>query len=218
MRILITKYSNPLPPKLWERYLHMLPVSWHNKALKFIRWQDQHAFVLGKILIHRGMNDLGYSSFNFREIKLNDYGKPFTDSKIHFNLSHSGEYVVCAFSEKGPVGIDIEERKPINWIEFSKIFTKNEIQILNKTKNSNNDFYRIWTRKESVIKGEGKGLSIPLHYIDTTALNQVSYNGKVWNIIELDIFPGYCCVFASENKLKILPELFYFNPIEILRD
>ncbi|MCL0028295.1 hypothetical protein M1M88_01070 [Peptococcaceae bacterium] len=42
----------------------------------------------------------------------NDYGKPFlkNTNDLYFNVSHSGEWVVCAIHHH-PIGIDIEQVK-----------------------------------------------------------------------------------------------------------
>ena len=96
----------------------------------------------------------------------NQYGKPYlqgyTDFK--FNISHSGDFVVCAVDDKS-IGVDIEEVKNIEYKEISRnCFTENEFNYINQ-ENSNiqlNRFYKIWTLKESYIKYCGQGLSMPL--------------------------------------------------------
>ena len=95
----------------------------------------------------------------------NEYGKPYlvNDPHIHFNLSHSGKYIACAIDSK-PVGIDIEQIKPIDMKIAERFFSMDEILFIAAHVNEmrTNAFYNIWTRKESYIKLDGKGLSIPL--------------------------------------------------------
>jgi len=103
-------------------------------------------------------------------ISKNAYGKPYLTNKrnFHFNISHSGKWVVCAVGER-PVGIDIEFIDQINLEtaekiaerffsdeEYEDLFTREEKDILAY-------FYEIWTLKESFIKAIGKGLTIPLN-------------------------------------------------------
>lgn len=95
----------------------------------------------------------------------NEYGKPSVSNyeNIFFNFSHSGEWVLCAVSDR-KIGVDVEiiQEKNLNIAE--RFFTNEEYTWLHKKdeKEQYDCFYKIWTLKESYIKAEGKGLSIPL--------------------------------------------------------
>lgn len=95
----------------------------------------------------------------------NEYGKPFlaNDPHVHYNLSHSGKYIAFAVDEI-PVGIDVEQIKPIDMRIAERFFTADEILYITSQSEEMKTiaFYRVWTKKESRIKLEGKGLSIPL--------------------------------------------------------
>lgn len=59
-------------------------------------------------------------------------GKPyFENSKIHFNLSHSGEWVVCAMGDS-EMGVDVEAIRPMDFPSVYRAFSKNEIAQFNK--------------------------------------------------------------------------------------
>ncbi len=92
------------------------------------------------------------------EIKTNIYGKPFILNvpNIKFNISHAGHYVACAISDK-KVGIDIELIKMSDIAIANRFFTENEKKYVISEKNPSR-FYEVWTKKESRIKWEGKGL------------------------------------------------------------
>jgi 4'-phosphopantetheinyl transferase len=96
----------------------------------------------------------------------NECGKPFLkNSDIHFNISHSGEWIVCAVSYCR-VGIDIEQIKLIDFVSIaSSFFSDIELQDLMEIEETSRlfYFYDLWTLKESYIKAVGKGLSIPLN-------------------------------------------------------
>ncbi|MDN4524098.1 4'-phosphopantetheinyl transferase family protein [Fictibacillus fluitans] len=97
--------------------------------------------------------------------KRTKYGKPFfsTFPNLQFNVSHSGHWVVGAFGE-WPVGIDIEEVSPIDTNIAESFFSIIEQEQLQKQTENQKTlfFYRLWTLKESYIKADGRGLSIPL--------------------------------------------------------
>lgn len=100
----------------------------------------------------------------------NEHGKPYIahKSNFHFNVSHSGKWVVCAVGER-PIGIDIELIDRINLKTAEKIaerfFSREECEdfFLREYKDRLAYFCEIWTLKESFLKAIGKGLTIPLN-------------------------------------------------------
>jgi 4'-phosphopantetheinyl transferase len=87
-------------------------------------------------------------------------GKPYWEG-CHFNLSHSGPYVVLAVGES-PVGVDVEcFRKVRNEEALAKrYFTPEEVAFAG---NSQERFLQIWTSKEARIKWDGSGLRTRLN-------------------------------------------------------
>ncbi len=96
----------------------------------------------------------------------NEYGKPILHEPngIHFNISHSGNWVVCAVDDT-TVGIDVETTKPIDLRVAERFFSEDEcISLINQPEEMRlKYFFMLWTLKESYIKMEGKGMSIPLN-------------------------------------------------------
>ena len=91
------------------------------------------------------------------DYSFNEHGKPISD-KVHFNISHSNDYVVIALADVD-VGADIEMiDRPYkqNMIDF--ICSEEEKPLIK----DNESFYKVWTSKESLIKCLGIGLSINL--------------------------------------------------------
>jgi 4'-phosphopantetheinyl transferase len=85
---------------------------------------------------------------------------------LHFNLSHSGEWVLLAFSDS-PLGIDIEEIKSL--FSFRDIvqdqFSESERDFVFNSPDPVCTFYLLWTRKEALLKGWGSGLQQDLRVI-----------------------------------------------------
>lgn len=81
--------------------------------------------------------------------------------RIHFNLSHSGNCIAFAFSCTSPVGIDIEktDRKAKTAAIAKRMFLPEEVSYLNRLpeEESHIEFFRLWTRTESFLKGIGTG-------------------------------------------------------------
>ena len=102
------------------------------------------------------------------------YGKPFIKDAAapRFNLSHSQEVALYAFTLRREIGIDIEYVRPVPSRDqiAKQFFSPNEIQALRALPAAQQDtgFFNCWTRKEAYIKAHGEGLSLPLHQFDVT--------------------------------------------------
>ncbi|CAM1357019.1 4'-phosphopantetheinyl transferase family protein [Tenacibaculum halocynthiae] len=188
-----------LPENEYKQLTKLLPKNMQERLSKFLRWQDAYSYLYGKLLLRTSMLQFGYNhSLEF--IKMTKHGKPyFENSPFAFNISHSEEYVVCAISndEKVSLGIDIEKVKPIELNSFSSVFSPEEKQEIN----SYNKFYTCWTRKEAVVKADGRGLTIPLNTINTLNLSTKLENEKYY-LSRVDINKGYIAHIASQTKIE----------------
>lgn len=89
-------------------------------------------------------------------------GKPyFEDIPLYFNLSHSGDYVLCAVSER-EVGADIQRFQPVDAMKLAKrFFPEPECEALSRcegTQERQELFFRLWARKEAYGKLTGEGV------------------------------------------------------------
>jgi phosphopantetheinyl transferase len=110
---------------------------------------------------------------------LNEYGKPFLRGvpEEEFNLSHAGRYVACAFDDR-PLGIDIERRRPVKRGVATRFFAPDEAAFLASLPPEEREegFLDLWTKKESRVKWEGRGLSLPLPSFSVLAPGGVFYH------------------------------------------
>jgi 4'-phosphopantetheinyl transferase len=102
---------------------------------------------------------------------VNRFGKPgLTDpsSALSFNLSHSKTFAIVAVAYGSPVGVDVEDIRPIEPEVADGHFSPAELSQLRKFEGDAwlTAFYRCWTRKEAVVKAEGLGLSLSLDSFD----------------------------------------------------
>ena len=102
-------------------------------------------------------------------LSANAHGKPFLPEypDFHFNITHSVRTVACAVDD-APIGIDVEELRPVNLKIAGRFFTPAEQAFIlaHPAAEQQAAFYHIWTRKESYLKWLGKGLSFPLSSFD----------------------------------------------------
>lgn len=159
---------------------------------------DAQRSLMGEILARLGIcNRLHVTNdeLNFRK---NAFGKPMLSDApdCHFNVSHSGEWVVCAFSES-PIGVDIERIKPTDYSIAKRFFSCNEYnELMSRTGYDQlTYFYRLWTLKESYIKAVGKGLSISLNSFSF----QIGNNNKVTAELKEGSSPAYFSQYLEDD-------------------
>jgi 4'-phosphopantetheinyl transferase len=105
-------------------------------------------------------------------------GKPALcgNSQLWFNMAHSGEIALCAFSIGVEIGADIEAVHEIH--DFEQIAEHyfcpeeaSQLRSIADKKQREEAFFRCWTRKESYLKAIGDGLFVPLDQFQVTLLS-----------------------------------------------
>lgn len=140
------------------------------------------------------------------QLSVNEYGKPkLADGSMHFNLSHSGSYVVLAISPH-PVGVDIEQVKRGNMKIAKRAFPADWIYGLNNSADDGSaafyeNFSKYWTLYEAAIKQIGCGFSKKVADEDIIALTQNSYTMS---------FDGYTLSVVSSMPFEV--EYHLINP------
>jgi 4'-phosphopantetheinyl transferase len=90
-------------------------------------------------------------------------GKPsLVDHDINFNVSHSADLGLFAFSPDRAVGVDLENQRPVRRLldVAQRFLTEDEVRSLAATPPAERDAYflRSWVIKEARLKAEGKGI------------------------------------------------------------
>jgi len=147
--------------------------------------------------------------------RYNSFGKPFIDmpefNEVRFNMSFSGNLMILGISRQNNIGCDIEEVREIDDQRniANENFSTQEIQILNHSNDEIGTFFKIWTRKEALIKAIGKGMFYPLK---SFTVNMDPLGGpehlliidntdesKLWRTTPLNISDGYIASLAIES-------------------
>ena len=191
-----TRFCRKLSSKGWNRYIQILPRVIQDEIPRYRRWQDRQARLFGKLLLIESLRTYGCSTDCLNNIVFDQFGRPFIDQYIDFNISHSEEYVVCAAAEVGRVGVDIERIKPVTLSEFDQCMSKEELAEINCHVNRYKKFFDYWTMKESAMKCDGKGLSTGM--LDVAIDDyKAKLNGSTVFLSEIDINPDYSCHLAT---------------------
>ncbi len=184
---------------LLKTFLPQFSIAFQEKIMKYRRWQDAQLSLLGRVLLKKGLNQLG-KQYDESKLKVTAYNKPyFENDDLEFNISHSGEIVVCAISKNGAIGIDIEECKNIDVHDFKSQMTCNEWNTINQSKDIVRAFYKYWTEKEAVIKAHGNGLSIPLKSFEVNNAHTKIVHEDFW-LKKIDIESNYYCTISFKER------------------
>lgn len=114
------------------------------------------------------------------------------NSDLHFNLSHTADFIAIALACDRPVGVDVEhimdrnsleaitrqQFHPDEHLDFQSADAAQKLAV----------FYRIWTCKEAYLKGLGHGLSQPLSsfamvHDDGRYVPRPALDGKNWSVM-----------------------------------
>lgn len=131
---------------------------------------DKKRSVVGEMLARKAIAEwCGITPENIA-FDIKEHGKPYAKNlPAEFNISHSGDMVVCAVDNK-PIGIDIEKIRPIDLAVAKRICTDEELLYLFDHKPEDRDFtyttntkiltrfFELWTKKEAYGKHFGYGL------------------------------------------------------------
>lgn len=176
----------------------------------------------GQFLLRRALGDEIYEQAEFAH---NEHGKPYiVGQPIHYNISHSGYFVVLVTADT-EVGVDIQEKRSARMESMAKRFFSNEewqaISRCESEEEKKNLFYRIWCRKEAYGKYLGVGLSssllsvnvleeqvgLPAGNVEKNSEGNTELRRKNIKFRDLEITPNYqisICSREGEHLEKIV--------------
>jgi 4'-phosphopantetheinyl transferase len=169
---------------LWAWPLDVDELSAHSEILDATELQRMHRFHFAPdreryAVAHANLRRIlgGYLNQPAKKIRFhaNRFGKPELAgeaSSLTFSLSHSDSIAVLAVAHELPVGVDVEEVKPIEPEVAATHFSASELSDLSGLQGDAwlDGFYRCWTRKEAILKAEGVGLHRALDSFDVALL------------------------------------------------
>jgi len=143
------------------------------KSKAFTTAQLREKYILRRAILRKELAKFTGSSTEKINYNTNEFQKPFLENgDVQFNCSHSNNYFVIAISGNTELGVDIEHYRELNDLDLTaeRAFSINEFtKWMSVAEDEKLDiFYRIWTRKEAIIKAIGMGLSYPLSDFDVS--------------------------------------------------
>ncbi len=208
---------------LWPVSIAISPADWNlldeqerQRAERFHRQQHRERFIAA----HGGMRRMlaactGYPARELRFLDDDASRKPRLEGhSLGFNLTHSGDWAALAVSHDGDVGLDIEEIRPVEPSLPQRYFSPQEQAALSTLTGEDwvAGFFRAWTRKESLLKAVGAGLSLPLDAFTVTLEREVParlvasslavLRPADWNLTHVGGIPGYTGALATPSSVS----------------
>lgn len=130
---------------------------------------------------------------------------------LHFNLSHSGDLALVAISSVAPVGVDVEQIRPLaNAVRLAgRFFKPSESAALSQCPASERQaaFFRVWTRKEALLKATGQGIAYGLGRFEVScepgggllAVDGNATKAQHWTLHDWCPTEGYLAAAAIER-------------------
>ena len=202
------RISSRLPAPNFNAYLQTMPVAIQKRITAYRHWEDAERSLAGYLLLQKGIKLIKGAAPDLAELKQGAFRKPYLEGNVHFNISHSGNYTVCAVSEIHEVGIDIEMLNDIPLGDFTEFFEANEWSRVVNSPDPAKAFYMLWTKKESFLKLIGSGLNVPLNQVIILDDNRIDWEGKQYSLQQLHIDPLHLCHLCTScppKQIEMIP-------------
>lgn len=202
VHILYSCHKHQLSSEQFKNCLVQLPDHLQDAVCQFRNWHDSQASLFGKLLLKHGLNKYYDNPDNLLEgLQYTQFKKPvIPDSSLDFNISHSGEYVLCVISQKVKVGIDVEEIRPLDIEHYESHFSAQELSDIQNAEDKLHRFFSYWTKKEAVMKAEGTGLYTPADQIKLKIeTDEAIVSSHKWYLNEIKL-SRKCCSWLATDK------------------
>lgn len=199
-KIAYCRVPREIDPSALSNLISSAPVTIQKATRRYFKTGDQYRFLAGRLLLKHLFNT--FFSIKDRDllnkIQLGENGRPFIPGDVDFNISHSGNIVICA-AATDKIGIDVEWIRPIDINEFNETLSEHQRRLISQSPDPLRMFYRTWAAKESVIKLTGDGVKMPLNeiHLDFTTAN---FHDRIFFLYEVNIDPHYACFLATTKK------------------
>ena len=165
--VLTCHFHSILQDKSAESFLDRLPAHLRTDANRYTDPLSRLQSAVGLLLLCRGTKTL-YGQ-DIPDIARGKNGKPFFQGNpnLHFNISHTDALAACAFADR-PIGLDIQTEQPGRQDLAPRVLCKQEQDWLDALPEDQQQygFFKLWTRKESVVKNIGTGIGLGLQSLN----------------------------------------------------
>ena len=164
---------------------------------------DRERFLLGHTLKRSFLGKLLDRDPARLEMAFGKGNKPLlADGALHFNLSHSGDWVALITSRRAPVGIDVEQPSANGGDLPMEMVSNPGDRFETEPADAVQRFYASWTLKEAMSKTDGRGLDRAFDGIRLEPTGRGGYRGQdgaaAWWARHMVLEDGAHLAYASE--------------------
>ena len=197
-----SRNDRPWPEDRLRAGVAAAPAAFRDRLTGYRRWQDRQAGVLGRLLLNDLYRELlGAAAAAAPAWSVDAYRRPYLPAHpaFDFNISHTDGLVACvAAVGAGRVGVDVERKGRVDITEFRRVFTGEEYSRLAALPEPAEEFYRLWTRKEAVMKADGRGFYLDAAGIDCLR-ERVVIDGRSYAVRPLVLRAGFAAHVAADR-------------------
>jgi 4'-phosphopantetheinyl transferase len=192
-------------------YLSYLSSDELQKADRFYFPLHRHRYIVARAMLRKLIAGYLHTEPQLLDFLYTPHGKPFLPvSSLQFNLSHSNELAVYAFTLNAAIGVDIEKMKTSFEESVAKRFFSEDEYLALMAKPMDlrvKAFYGIWARKEAAIKAIGRGLGYPLDSF-TVPVDEahepclLRLDDSDWELHSICVDKDYQSAFVTQQSVK----------------
>ena len=191
---------------LYGRAHARVPRVRQEKADRYGNGNVRRRSLAAALLLHYGLQQAGRDATQ-ASFAYNAQGKPYIPrEKLCFNLSHSGDWAVCAIAGC-EVGCDVEKVTKCNMGIVERFFCREERDDIAAQPSDNAQaerFFRYWTLKESFMKATGLGMKLGFNTfrigLGETVRVWHTVNRQTYSFCEFADLPGYKCALCVAGE------------------
>jgi 4'-phosphopantetheinyl transferase len=208
-----------LDPHMAERLLPLLSPDERLRVERFRFNKDRNHFLVARGLLRSIL--ASYLRMAPEQVRFSyaEKGKPALQGSapsalINFNLAHSHERALYAFSQMRQLGVDLEfiREDLADEAVARRFFSSAEVRTLLSLPLAirKEAFFSCWTRKEAYIKARGEGLSMPLDQFDVSFAPQEPacllrnhtdpHETARWSMQSVQVPTGYVAALVVEGN------------------
>jgi 4'-phosphopantetheinyl transferase len=161
------------------RLSELLSPDEHQRVARFKFDRHRNRFIAGRGILRSVLS--GYANRDPADLVFNyaKHGKPelvfhARPLPLQFNLAHSVDLALIAVTTLGPIGVDVEEVRPVKDAGdlVARFFSARENGLFQNVAEDRKPaaFFNLWTRKEALLKATGEGITGGLNRVEVSFL------------------------------------------------
>ena len=196
-----------------QNWLDRLPLEERRRVLRMKTPEDQLQMLATRIFIRSVISAYLEGNPGDWLFDVSSSGRPYlanAPQPLHFNISHSGDLLVCVVAGAQHIGVDVEDSTVTrDFLRLAKrFFSADEYRWVEQQPAAKQQtcFYTLWNLKESHLKAKGLGLSKGLDTYCFRQDNNGNYQlstqpdaSEHWQHCLLSEEPGYQIAISQCN-------------------